>query len=178
LLADKLSRKGAKVTLILGPTNAVCCLNKKIRVINFRFFDELKDALIRELNSKKYDTVIHSAAVSDYKPAKACSKKFSSRKKIWRLNLVPTEKIINRIKKIDRSLFLVGFKFEPATTKIKLLKEAKGLIEHSGADLVVANTVDNGRYAAYLVGAGKIYGQASSKTTLADKLIKTIRGIK
>jgi len=48
LLAERFAQQGAKVTLLLGPVSN-CCLNKKIRVINFKFFDELRDKLIREL---------------------------------------------------------------------------------------------------------------------------------
>ena len=44
LLADKLSEQGAKVTLILGPGNCDY-RNSKVKIVRFRFFEELRQAL-------------------------------------------------------------------------------------------------------------------------------------
>lgn len=170
LLAEKLRYHGAKVTLLMGPTGA-CCLNKDIRLVHFQFFDELKDKLIRELRSKKYDIVIHSAAVSDYKPARVYSQKVKADKK-WRLDLVPTEKIIDLIKKINPALFLVGFKFE--LNKERLFREAGSLMRRAKLDLAVANTAKKDRYQAYIVSPKRAYGPLFSKEGLAKKLIGLI----
>ena len=175
LLAEKFAQQGAKVTLLLGPVSG-CCVNKKIKVINFKFFDELRSKLIRELESRNYDLVIHSAAVSDYKPKSICRTKISSGKKELQLSMVPTEKIIDRIKKMQPQAFLVGFKLEPGANKNRLLKEAENLIKQAKADLVVANTIDNGRYKACLLGKGKLYGQALNKSALVKILAKVIWG--
>ena len=173
LLAEKFAQQGAKVTLLLGPVSG-CCVNKKIKVINFKFFDELRSKLIRELESRNYDLVIHSAAVSDYKPKSICRTKISSGKKELQLSMVPTEKIIDRIKKMQPRAFLVGFKLEPGANKNRLLKEAEDLIRQAKADLVVANTIDNGRYKACLLGKGKLYGQALNKSALVKILTKVV----
>lgn len=173
LLAERFAQQGAKVTLLLGPVSN-CCLNKKIRVINFKFFDELRDKLIRELESRNYDLVIHSAAVSDYRPRSTFRNKISSAKKQLQLNMVPTEKIIDRIKKIQPRAFLVGFKLEPGANKSRLLREAGNLIHQAKADLVVANTIDHGKYKACLLGKGKLYGQALNKSALVKILAKVV----
>jgi len=170
LLAEKLQRLGAKVTLLLGPVGS-CCLNKKIKLIHFRFFDELKDNLIKELKSKKYDVVIHSAAVSDYKPLKIYARKVKSGIKNWQLHLVPTEKIVGLTKKIDRTLFLVGFKFEPGVRKKILIDKTRSLVSHAGLDLAVANTIDRNRYLAYIVEREKIYGPILNKKAMVEKLV-------
>jgi len=171
LLAEKFLRLGAKVTLLLGPVG-ICCLSKRIRLIHFRFFDELKDNLIKELKSQKYDAVIHSAAISDYKPVKVYTQKVKSGIKNWRVNLVPTEKIIDLIRRLDNSLFLVGFKFQPQATKAVLIKETKKLIRRANLDLAVANTIERNRYAAYIVETEKIYGQMFNKKDMVRKLVK------
>ncbi len=106
LLAEKLNAIGAKVTFLLGPAAGVPVINKGIRTIRFRFFDELKKVLIKELSSGKYDIVIHSAAVSDYRPMEKYGAKVSSNKNSWKIRLAPTEKLIDTVKKIDDSLFL------------------------------------------------------------------------
>jgi len=174
LLAEKLQSLGARVTLLLGGAE-LCCLDKKIRLIRFRFFDELRRVILKELKEKKYDIVIHSAAVSDYRPLKSYNYKIKSGRKIWRLNLVPTPKIINLIKKVDKALFLVGFKFEPQSSRSALINKARILIRDSKADLVVANTSYNGRYNAYIVSQEGIKGAINSKAKLAEALIREIR---
>lgn len=177
LLAREARKAGAKVTLLLGPGINECCLDKSIKIIRFQFFDELKDKLIKELRLKKYDIVIHSAAVADYKVAKFYSYKVKSGIKNWRLKLIPTEKIIDLIKKINRSPFLVGFKFEPVARKKILIDKTRGLINRAKLDLVVANTIDKSKYRAYIIDNCKqIYGPIFNKRKLADKLIYLIAG--
>lgn len=173
LLAEKLQRLGAKVTLILGPVG-ICCLNKKIRLIHFKFFNELKDLIKKELKFKKYDIVIHSAAVSDYRPTKIYAHKIKSGLKNLSINLVPTEKIIDLIKKINSSLFVIGFKFEPKAEKNKLIQRAKKLLLHSKLDLTVANAIERDKYEAYIINPKRIYGPLFSKENMVSKLIKVI----
>lgn len=173
LLAERLQNLGAEVTLLFGPTEAYG-LSKKIRLIRFKFFDELKEIIKKELGQKKYDIVIQTAAVSDYKPIKAYSHKIKSGIKSWQLNLVPTEKIIDLIKKIDHSIFLVGFKFEPEIEKHKLIENTKILIRRSNLDLAVANTINKNRYEAYIINKNKIYGTFQNRKVLTIRLIKVI----
>jgi len=173
LLAERLRRLGAKVTILLGPVET-CSLNKKIRLIRFRFFDELKRIIVREITSKKYDIVIHSAAVSDYRPLRTYSQKVGSGLKNWRLNLIPTTKIIDIIKGVDKSLCLVGFKFEPKATKGKLIQETKKLIRRAKLDLAVANSIDKNQYQAYIVCQNKIYGPFANRKGLAQRLIQVL----
>ena len=175
LLSQKFKKAGAKVTLLLGPKE-VCCLDKGIKVIRFKFFDEIKGLLEKKVSSVKFDAIIHSAAVSDYKPDKSYSYKVSSDLRNLKVNLVPTEKIIDRIKKIDPNVLLVGFKFEPDSGKEKLIRGARKLIERADCELVVANCIDKKRYLAYIVSRDRIYGPVRSKSALAQKLINLIGG--
>ena len=173
LLAEKLQRLGAKVTLFLGPIEA-CCLNNKIKLIRFKFFDELKSKISRELKSERYDSVIHSAAVSDYRPQKSYNRKVNSGIKRWQLNLIPTAKIIELIKKVDSSVFLVGFKFEPGARKNTLLKKTINLMRRANLDLAIANSIDTNGYQAYIINADKVYGPWQNKNTMVNKLIDLI----
>ena len=169
LLAQKLARLGAKVTLLTSQ-GETCCLDKRIRVLRFRYFDELQRAVSKELKSITYDIVIHSAAVSDYRPAQTIKQKLSSNKKIWKLNLMPTPKIIEQIKKLRKDTFLVGFKFIPQVKFNALLKASRHLIERADADLVVANTISKKKYQAYLVDKETSIGPMLSKNSLAKSL--------
>jgi phosphopantothenoylcysteine synthetase/decarboxylase len=173
LLAEKLTNLPLKVTLLLGPV-AVCCLNKNIRVIHFKFFDELKNKIIRELKAKKYDAVIHSAAVSDYLPAKISYTKVKSGLKNWKVAFKPAPKIIDLIRKIGPGIFLVGFKFEPAADKARLIKSAKALMLRCGLDLTVANALSNGKYRAYILSGEKISPVLTSKAQMAARLVSII----
>ncbi|MDD5431759.1 MAG: phosphopantothenoylcysteine decarboxylase [Candidatus Omnitrophica bacterium] len=172
ILAKKFAGLGAKVTLLLGPVNK-CCVDKKIRVINFKYFDELLNLVNKELKSK-YDVVIHAAAVSDYRAQKVSKKKVCSSLKYWKLDLVPLPKIIDRVKKVSPSSFLVGFKYEPCAKKEALIKEARMLISRTKADLVVANSQNKGVYSAYIVEKNNISSPAHNKAEMVDKLINSI----
>jgi len=173
VLAEKLAGLGAKVTLILGPVGRYYP-KKKFRVLRFKFFDELRNLLFREVKTKKYDVVIHSAAVSDYKPIRDLTGKTKSELKRWKINFIPTPKLIHYIKKFDRNIFLVGFKFDLGKSKAVLINSARELIKRAGLDLVIANTLGNNGYQAYILGKNKDYGAISSKEKMVAKLSRLI----
>jgi phosphopantothenoylcysteine decarboxylase/phosphopantothenate--cysteine ligase len=176
LLADDFSRRGAQVTLILGPVGKGC-KNKSVKVINFKFFNELSSLLKSELKKKHYDIIIHSAAVSDYGLANKASgipKKISSRFKVLRLNLKATPKIIDSLRKISPDSLLIGFKFEPDLKGANLIKKTSQLIKRAKLDLAVANSVYAKGYLAYLVAAKKHYGPFFSKKDMAKNLVRLI----
>lgn len=158
LLAQALIKSGAKVTLLSGPFS----------------FDNLAGNLTKELKSKEYDIVIHSAAVSDYRPEKVFSGKLASGIKSFRLKLIRTPKIINLIKKASPDSLLVGFKFEPDALKTSLIKEAAVLLNKSKAEFVVANTVNGGNYRAYIVSRKETLGPFSKKKLLVNALVKVL----
>lgn len=175
LLAKKFIGLGAKVTLLLGPVEGIS-KSLGFKLIRFRFFDELKEAIFSELKSKKYDIVIHSASVSDYRPAKIYNRKIPSGIRRLKFELVPTVKIINKIKKIAPGVFLVGFKFKPQEKKEKLIKEARKLIGDSNLNLAVANSVtDKKHYAAYLVDKERVTGPFRNKKIMINSLIQSLR---
>lgn len=204
LLSEQLNRLGAKVTLLLGPINLSLRLRgeaetgsnlfkfgialspsaprndglsyRTIRLIRFRFFEELKKIIQKELKSGKYDVVIHSAAVSDYRPVKSYNHKIKSDLNSWKLKLVPTQKIIDSVKKFSPASLVIGFKFEPDSSREKLLKSAESLMQRADLDLVVANSAKYGRYLSYILQADQIHGPLFNKNKMSDKLINLIGG--
>ena len=170
LLANALAKLGAKVTLLLGPGENLQS-GGRIKVIRFQFFDDLKKMLKDEL-LQQYDAIIHSAAVSDFKPTVVAHSKIKSSIKSWTCKLIRTPKLIDRIKKVAPNSFAVGFKFDPRTTKNLLLKAANRLLQSSNLDAVVANTVINGKYQAYIITADNVSGCIGSKKDLVKKMIK------
>ena len=171
LLAKTLLQQGAKVTVILGPC-VVCSLDKKIKVLRFNYFDELKKTLFKELESMKYDWLIHSAAVSDYGPKKIYKGKISSSLKYLNIRLKTLPKIINSIKNHAAGIKLVGFKFESFADKTKLVNKADILMKKSSSDIVVANSINP--YRAYIVDKERKVISVKSKKQLVNKLVKIL----
>jgi phosphopantothenoylcysteine decarboxylase/phosphopantothenate--cysteine ligase len=173
LIAQAFSRKEAQVTLIEGPVTHSLA-DKKVKVIKYRFFDELARTLKTEL-LKKYDVVIHAAAVSDFKVKGHSKSKISSDSSLT-LKLVPNPKLINDIKRLSPESLLVGFKLESNLSPKSIFKTVKPLFTSAGCDLVVANTINKG-YKGFIVNAdGDILSKANKKQLLADLLVKELWG--
>lgn len=170
LLAEKCIKLGARVTLLLGPVNAAP-LNKKIRRINFKFFEELRRIIKRELARKKYDFIIHSAAVSDFKPATIIKGKIDSHKSV-NLWLKPLPKIIDDIRRLAPHTGLACFKLEPGISDSALVKKAKVLRRKAGAEIVVANRLNP--YRAFIIDKEGNIVAARSKSELVRELIKKV----
>lgn len=173
LLSRKLKQAGAKVTLVLGPA-ADKNADNGIKIIRFNFFDEFKKIIIDELKKHKYNVVIHSAAVSDYEPAGIYPRKIKSGIKNLRIILKPTLKIIDLIRRLDSSVFLVGFKYETGITIKELLDRAGNLNKRLNPGITVANTVKNNRYEAYIINKETVSGPFREKNSMADGLLTII----
>jgi phosphopantothenoylcysteine decarboxylase/phosphopantothenate--cysteine ligase len=174
LLANEAEKLGAKVTLILGPIGEVD-LDKKIKVRRFRYFQELYSLMRSELRQKKFDIVIHSAAVSDYQPKKELSYKLKSGIKGFVLEFETTIKIVDKIKKIAPKVFLALFKLELNLSKTKMIQLARKTMAAAKADLAVVNSFsDRSAYEAIIVDRNRVFCQASSKAELAQKLLHLI----
>jgi phosphopantothenoylcysteine decarboxylase/phosphopantothenate--cysteine ligase len=173
ILAGELKKLGAKVTLLLGP-GYFYGHQTGIKIIRFKYFTQLKKLLENELKKGSYSAVIHTAAVSDYQPQGVIRNKVSSQFKNWKINLVPTEKLISSFKDYGSSLFTVGFKFEPTAVENKLLKEAEALRRENNLNLVVANSDKNAGYRAHILDGVNKYGPFLSKQKLAKHLTKLV----
>ena len=170
LLAEEAHRQGAKVTLLLGPISD-CCLDNSINIIRFKFFDELHKVVKKELKNKKYDIIIHSAAVSDFKPKRFFKEKISS-DKVFDLKLKPLPKIIEDIRRLAPRAKLVMFKLESGVSDTTLIKRAKIAQSKVNANLTVANRFNP--YRAFIIDREGSIVLASSKNELVKKLLKNI----
>lgn len=173
MLARKLASEGAEVTLLLGESKDYR-LADSINVVKFKFFDELNSLLKNCLKEESYDVIIHSAAVADYRPLTSSKKKISSSKKFRSIILKKTPKIISTLRKLSKDSLIVGFKFEPDLRKESLIKEARHLLKNAKLDLVIANSLRNNHYCAYLIDAQKESVPFSSKKSMCANLLKTI----
>jgi phosphopantothenoylcysteine decarboxylase/phosphopantothenate--cysteine ligase len=99
-------------------------------------FNEVKKQM-----KKKFDIVILAAAASDYIPKKQYSKKIKSTRNSLTIELKKAPKIIDHIKKLQKDVFLIGFKAETDISKKELLVQAKQKLRDSKADMIIANDI-------------------------------------
>lgn len=151
----------------------------------------IKEELFTDTNSlftqiKKHignvDIVIHAAAVSDFSVKPQTTKIKSGKKIILELN--PTEKIIDKLKKLNPKIFLVGFKAEVNTSEKELINNAFALLKRSQADVIVANDVakknagfDSDSNEVIIVDKQKQTQKIplASKQVIADKILDEIK---
>jgi phosphopantothenoylcysteine decarboxylase/phosphopantothenate--cysteine ligase len=141
LLGAELISAGAKVTLIYGPGTVKP--PKGAKVIPVKTVSEMFNAVKKEMKSKKFDIVILSAAAADYTVSRPNKSKIKSTKEDIVIKLQKAPKIIDQIKKIQKDLFLVGFKAEANVSKKTLINSATKKLIESNADMIVANDVGN-----------------------------------
>ncbi|MBZ9571934.1 hypothetical protein KJA15_01170 [Patescibacteria group bacterium] len=178
LIAKGAIKRGARVTLLLGP-GSLCFPErcpKNLKVIRFKFFTELYRLMRDEISSRKYDVVIHSAAVADYMPIKYYKGKIKSRENLV-IKLRPTEKIVDQIKKWCPEVFLVKFKLEVNLNKKELIKRAYKSMMASNADLMVANDfkdISKKDHKAFIIDINKNIIPCNQKKGIAKKLLNVI----
>jgi phosphopantothenoylcysteine synthetase/decarboxylase len=171
----------------------------------YRTFDDLDVAMGEEITGKRFDTVIHAAAVSDYRSAGiftlAPNTTFNSTELKWRasveepglvdaslgkvrsshpelwLRLLPTPKLIDKIRPTwDFQGILVKFKLEVGLSEQVLLEVAERARLHSNADLMVANTLE-GMHDWALIGARIDDYQKVPRTDLSRHLLGAVESI-
>ena len=143
LLAQELVSAGAKVTFVYGPGAEPP--PSGVKLISVKTTKEMFAAVKKEME-KKFDIVIMAAAASDYSVKNSSNSKIKSTKDRLTIQLEKSPKIIDAVKKIQKNVFLVGFKAETSLSRAKLVSEARKKISDSGADIVVANDIGSARY--------------------------------
>jgi len=143
LLASEFVSAGAKVTMIYGPGTETP--PKGAKIVHVKTSSQMSEALKKEMR-QKWDIVILAAAVSDYTPEKPSKTKLDSDLSRISLKMRKVPKMINDIKKIQKDVFLVGFKAETGISKEQLIKKAREKIVQADCDLVIANDIGTKRY--------------------------------
>ena len=179
-LAQGLKNKGHSVTLLINPH----CLGeaipsgvikiKGLKVISYRYFEEFKKEVSKAIKKQRYDAIIHSAAVSDYKLKRQFGGKIPSGKS-RSLKLIPTEKVIKRIRRLASKSLLIQFKLEPKQKGI--IDKAYKSLRENRSDFVIANALEdleNG-YKGFLIDKDKKVIPLGSKNMLLFALDKIIR---
>jgi phosphopantothenoylcysteine synthetase/decarboxylase len=131
-----------------------------------------------EVGSKKYDVMVQSAAVNDYAPILSKEKKIKSGKSELIINLLPTIKIVDLIKKIDPAIFLVKFKLEVDLPEKELIDTAYEGMLKSNANLMVANNMETVKkikeHEAFIIDPEKNVIKVVGKEKIAIELLNLI----
>lgn len=180
IIAKKAKEKAAEVKILLGPGRLEefsPMFLRGIKVIRYYYFDELLNLMKKEISTRNYDVIIHSAAVSDYIPTHQYKDKIPSGKNSLIIKLKPSIKIIRRIKEWHPDIFLVQFKLEVGKKRKELIDIGyKSMIENK-ADLVVVNDlnkISKERYEAFIISSEKTVIKVYSRKNLANNLLKII----
>ena len=138
LLASELISAGAKVTLVYGP--GITEPPKGAKIIPVETVTDMLNEVKKQMK-KKFDIVILAAAASDYIPKNPYSKKIKSTRNSLTVELKKAPKIIDQIKRLQKDVFLIGFKAETDVSKKELVKQAKQKLRNSNADMIIANDI-------------------------------------
>ena len=138
LLASELISAGAKITLVYGP--GIAEPPKGAKIIHVETVTDMFNEVKKQLK-KKFDIVILAAAASDYIPKNQYSKKIKSTRNSLIVELKKAPKIIDHIKKLQKDVFLIGFKAETDISKKELVIRAKQKLRDSKADMIIANDI-------------------------------------
>ncbi|MBI1935588.1 bifunctional phosphopantothenoylcysteine decarboxylase/phosphopantothenate--cysteine ligase CoaBC [Candidatus Woesearchaeota archaeon] len=168
-IAEQAYLRGADVLLLRGYSSVEP--NYDINEEKFTTVNDLFDKIKK--NIKDMDIMIHCAAVSDFEVNEKKGEKIKSSSELH-LELSPTTKIFEHLKKLNKKIFLVGFKAEYKFSKDKLINSAFNLLKSADADLVVANDVGR-KNAGFEVDTNEVFVVDRKKKVehikLADKRI-------
>ena len=132
-IAKEARDRGAKVTLITGPTNLKTPFG--VNVINIKTNSEMYEAVLSNFDDS--DIIIKSAAVADYKPKTYSNKKIKKTSDYLNIELIKDNDILRALGERKKEQILIGF----AAESNDLLKNAKGKLERKNLDFIVANDI-------------------------------------
>ncbi|MFX0078117.1 MAG: bifunctional phosphopantothenoylcysteine decarboxylase/phosphopantothenate--cysteine ligase CoaBC [Candidatus Hermodarchaeota archaeon] len=139
-LAKAAYERGAKVTLVYGRGSVPP--PKGVKVIPVETTQEMADAVVAELETTKFDVAIAAAAVADWKPKQPQKEKVPTEKTATlSVTFQPTPKVVDSIKKKQKTAFLVLFKAEHQVSDDELITRAHARLKTAKADLILANDV-------------------------------------
>jgi phosphopantothenoylcysteine decarboxylase / phosphopantothenate---cysteine ligase len=143
-IAQQCLDKGFNVTLVYGHGTLNIPDDPRMNIIRVKTTEEMFKAVREGILRRKQHVVFHAAAVADFSISNSSKKrsyKMDSRNGTKTLKLVPTAKIVDRLKEFDKKIFLVAFKAEYDISKELLIKKAFDKLRECNGDLIVANDV-------------------------------------
>ena len=135
-IADEFASRGAKVTLICGPSSVKCSSNNLERIDVTSASEMFEEVMSRK---SEYNIAIMAAAVADYTPKKSFSNKLKKNEGNLNLELVRTQDILKSLgREKKESQLVIGFAME---TENELENATKKLVSKN-ADLIILNSIN------------------------------------
>ena len=131
-LARTARARGADVTLISGKT--FLTPPESVKYISAETADQMSKAVLD--NFERADILVMAAAVGDFKPKKTEKNKIK-RKGMLKIDLEPTDDILEKLGKIKNGRITVGF----AAETNDFIKNAKTKLKKKNLDLIVVNDI-------------------------------------
>ena len=138
LLAREAHRRGAEVHLVYGPGRVAP--PSWIQVYKVVSSAEMHACVSRLCTEKSIDYFVGVAAVADFRPVEVAKEKIPS-SKTMKLELKPTAKILDEVRRVSPQTVLVAFKASSHTEDEDLEEQARTYLESDRADWVVANSI-------------------------------------
>ena len=138
-LAEECARRGAVVTLILGPVQAqISNLNPLISIHRVESCLEMRDAAVEAF--RESDAAILCAAVADFRPAEVAEQKIKRVGESMDIHLVPNPDIAAELGQMKREgQLLVGFALETNDEQ----QNAEKKLQKKNLDFIVLNSLRN-----------------------------------
>jgi phosphopantothenoylcysteine decarboxylase/phosphopantothenate--cysteine ligase len=152
-IAEELHLRGAEALLVHGAGRYQPPAHLPVRRI--RSYDEYLETVVDEL-AGGYAAGVFTASVADYRPREVLPGKTPSGGAL-RLDLVPTDKVIRRVRERFPALHMTVFKYEEGVDHERLIAIARERLAE-GYQAVVANRGEergaDGAQVAWLLAAG------------------------
>ncbi|GEC88290.1 MULTISPECIES: bifunctional phosphopantothenoylcysteine decarboxylase/phosphopantothenate--cysteine ligase CoaBC [Brevibacillus] len=177
-IAEAARDRGAKVTLISGPTTLA--RPDGVEFIAVESVQEMFDAVMEQL--PHCDIVVKSAAVSDYRPKHVAEHKMKKGDGPLELSLEKAPDILKTIGERKTKQFVVGFAAETQN----VLQHAQSKLERKNLDMIVANNVllegagmgsDTNIVTLLTRGGEQLALDKLSKRAVADKLFDAVLAV-
>lgn len=143
-IAQQCLDKCFNVTFVYGHGSLNIPDDPRMNIIRIKTTEEMLKVVKERILNEKQHIVFHAAAVADFSilhSSKKMPNKMDTRNGTKTIKLVPTTKIVDKIKQFDNKIFLVAFKAEYGISKELLVKRALAKLNECNGDLVVANDV-------------------------------------
>ena len=176
-IAKELQRRGAEVTLVMGPSQQPLSSNgilvKKVTTAD-EMYQTCNDVF------KDTDLAIMAAAVADYTPATTAKEKIKKKEDRFSVELVKTKDILLSLgEKKKPGQVLVGFALETSNEK----ENARSKMLSKNADMIVLNSLndagagfgyDTNKITIFNKGGEEIDFETKNKTRVAKDIVDTI----
>ncbi|MCD8843260.1 bifunctional phosphopantothenoylcysteine decarboxylase/phosphopantothenate--cysteine ligase CoaBC [Staphylococcus gallinarum] len=174
-LAESLAKRGAKVTLVSGPTHLTP--PEGITFVSVQSAEDMFQAVKTLYDAQ--DIVFKAAAVSDYTPADPLEHKLKKQDGTLSVTFKRTQDILKYLGEHKAHQYLVGFAAE--TQNIEAYAQKK--LQHKNADVIIANNVgdrtigfssDDNDYTMYFKDGDALSLGEEKKVILAEHIIDSL----